>query len=66
MHICYLTNEYPVPGEPHGGIGSFLGVICPALVVAGHKVSIINGTSGQSRVIERDGVKIHYVAFSSV
>lgn len=66
MHICYLTNEYPVPGEPHGGIGSFLGVICPALVAAGHQVSVINGTSGKSKIVQREGVQIHYVAFSKI
>lgn len=65
MHLCYLTNEYPGPGKSHGGIGSFLIVICPALVKAGHQVTIINGTSGQRDIVERDGVKIIYTPFSS-
>lgn len=64
MHICFLTNEYPIPGFPHGGIGSFLGVFCPALVKAGHQVSVINGTEDDSSIVEREGVKIHYLTFS--
>lgn len=64
MHICFLTNEYPVPGHPHGGIGSFLGVFCPALVNAGHQVSVINGAPEDPSIIEREGVKIHYLPFS--
>ena len=64
MHFCFLTNEYPVPGFPHGGIGSFLGVFCPALVAAGHQVSVINGTSEDFSIIDREGVNIYYVPFS--
>ena len=64
MHLCFLTNEYPVPGNPHGGIGSFLGVFCPALVSAGHQVSIINGALEGPSLVVREGVKIHYLPFS--
>lgn len=64
MHLCYLTNEYPKPGQSHGGIGSFLKVICPALVRAGNQVSIINGTSGQRKIVQQDGVTIIYTPFS--
>lgn len=66
MHICFLTNEYPVPGFPHGGIGSFLGVFCPALSAAGHQVSVINGTSEDYSIVDREGVKIYYVPFSKI
>lgn len=64
MHLCYLTNEYPKPGQPHGGIGSFLKVICPALAKEGHKVTVINGTDGEREVVEREGVTIIYTPFS--
>jgi glycosyltransferase involved in cell wall biosynthesis len=64
MHFCYLTNEYPKPGHPHGGIGSFLKVICPALVQAGHQVSVINGTYGAREIMNRDGLTIIYTPFS--
>jgi glycosyltransferase involved in cell wall biosynthesis len=64
MHLCYLTNEYPRPGQSHGGIGSFLKVICPALIKAGHQVTVINGTYSVRESILQDGVKIIYIPFS--
>lgn len=64
MHICFLTNEYPRPGIAHGGIGSFLKVICPALVELGHQVSVINGTGGNREVVYLEGVRIIYTPFS--
>lgn len=65
MHLCYLTNEYPKPGQPHGGIGSFLKVICPALANEGHRVTVINGTYGEREVVQREGVTIIYTPFSN-
>ena len=31
MHICFLTDEYPKEGFPHGGIGSFVKTMAEAL-----------------------------------
>ncbi|MEK7833365.1 MAG: glycosyltransferase family 4 protein, partial [Acidobacteriota bacterium] len=39
MHICFLCNEYP-PGR-HGGVGSFTQTLARALVVRGHKASVV-------------------------
>lgn len=41
MHICFLTNEYPKEGFPHGGIGSFVKTLAVELVKQGIKVSVI-------------------------
>lgn len=41
MHICFISNEYPKEGFPHGGVGTFLKTIAPKLVAAGHKVSVV-------------------------
>lgn len=41
MHICFLTNEYPKEGFPHGGIGSFVKTLATALVKKGIKVSVV-------------------------
>lgn len=41
MHICFLTNEYPKEGFPHGGLGSFVKTIAEALVKEGIHVSVI-------------------------
>jgi glycosyltransferase involved in cell wall biosynthesis len=60
MHICYLTNEYPKKGFPHGGIGSFVKTLAVALVNAGHQVSVIgiNYTGDDEDTVE-DGVHIY-------
>lgn len=41
MHICFLTNEYPKEGFPHGGLGSFVKTMANALVKNNIKVSVV-------------------------
>ena len=41
MHICFLTNEYPKEGFPHGGLGSFVKTIAEALVEKGIQVTVL-------------------------
>lgn len=41
MHICFLTNEYPKAGFPHGGLGSFVKTMAEALVKKDVQVSVI-------------------------
>ena len=41
MHICFITNEFPKQGFSHGGIGSFVRTLAPALVKQGIKVSVV-------------------------
>ena len=41
MHICFLTNEYPKAGFPHGGLGSFVKTIAEALVNKGIQVTVV-------------------------
>lgn len=41
MHICFLTNEFPKEGFPHGGIGSFVKTLAVALVKKDIKVSVV-------------------------
>ncbi|GGD84732.1 glycosyltransferase family 4 protein [Planktosalinus lacus] len=41
MHICFITSEYPKPGYPHGGVGTFVKIIANKLVEFGHRVSIV-------------------------
>ena len=36
MHLCFITNEYPQAGFPHGGMGSFVKTIAEALVEKGY------------------------------
>lgn len=41
MHLCFLTNEYPKEGFPHGGIGSFVKTFAEALADKGIQVTVI-------------------------
>ncbi|KAF2081190.1 glycosyltransferase family 4 protein [Flavobacterium sharifuzzamanii] len=60
MHICFLTNEYPKEGFPHGGIGSFVKTLAIALVKKGIKVSVV-GTNYtlKSETENIDGVNVY-------
>lgn len=41
MHICFITSEFPKPGFPHGGVGTFVHTIAPKLVQNGIQVSVV-------------------------
>lgn len=41
MHICFLTNEYPKEGFPHGGLGTFVKTIVEELVSKNIQVSVV-------------------------
>lgn len=62
MHICFITHEYPKPGFPHGGLGSFVKTIAEALVKRDIQVSIVglNYTSQSESTVE-SGVVIHRI-----
>lgn len=67
MHICFLTNEYPKEGFPHGGIGSFVKTLSVELVKKGVDVSVVglNYTAvNETEIIE--GVRIHRLKKSTV
>lgn len=60
MHICYLTNEYPKLGYPHGGIGSFVKTAAVALVKEGFQVSVIGiNYIEENEVVVEHGVTIY-------
>ena len=67
MHICFLTNEYPKEGFPHGGIGSFVKTLATVLVKNGMKVSVIGinyTANNESQIIE--GVNVYRLKKSTV
>lgn len=41
MHIVFITHEYPLPGKPHGGIGTYIGVMAKELTALGVSVSVV-------------------------
>ncbi len=67
MHICFLTNEYPKEGFPHGGIGSFTKTLAVALIDKGIRVSVIglNYTSNNETEIVY-GVHVHRLKRSTI
>lgn len=67
MHICFLTNEYPKEGFPHGGIGSFTKTLAVALIDKGIRISVIglNYTSNNETEIV-DGVHVHRLKKNTV
>ena len=60
MHICFITNEFPKIGFPHGGIGSFVKTLTAALVKQDVKVSVVGINyiaKEETEIVE--GVEIH-------
>lgn len=67
MHICFLTNEYPKEGFPHGGIGSFVKTLAVALVKNGIRVSVVGlNYTLQNEEETIDGVHIYRLKKSNV
>lgn len=67
MHICFLTNEYPKEGFPHGGIGSFVKTIAPVLVSQGISVSVVGvNYTNHSEYVEENGVMIYRLAHKKI
>ena len=63
MHICFITSEFPKPGFPHGGVGTFVGTLGKALVKEGVQVSVIGKNyipKEEEEVI--DGIKVYRLA----
>ena len=67
MHICFLTNEYPKKGFPHGGIGSFVQTLGRTLVQQGIEVSVVglNYTPNDEHQL-LDGVNVYRLKKSKV
>ncbi len=62
MHICFLCNEYPKEGFPHGGFGTFVKTIALQLVRAGIAVSVVgvNYEAKYEEVVE-NGIAIYRI-----
>ncbi len=60
MHICFVTNEYPKQGHPHGGVGSFVKTMAQHLVRQGIDVSVVGVNYTRSSETTTDhGVNIY-------
>jgi glycosyltransferase involved in cell wall biosynthesis len=67
MHICFLTNEYPKIGFPHGGIGSFIKTISQELIKNNHSISIIglNYIDEEEEYLE-EGIAVYLLKKSNI
>ena len=67
MHICFVANEYPLPGISFGGIGTFLVSYSKILIQNGHSVSIVGVVKGNQEIITTvEGVAIYYKPHSKI
>ncbi len=65
MHICFISNEYPLWAS--GGVGSFLQTFCRALLKHGHRASIVGiGKSQKREELNDDGVNIYRLPVSKL
>lgn len=62
MHVVFITSEFPTPGLPHGGVGTFVRFLGTSLTHRSVKVSVVgfykNITSKES-VSSESGVMLH-------
>lgn len=66
MHLVFLTNEYPLEGVIHGGVGTFLKLLCPELARRGHKVTVLGLSSiPEKQVVYSQGVNVIAIPASS-
>lgn len=67
MHICFITNEFPKEGFPHGGIGSFVKTLAASLVKKGFQISVIGinySPTNESEIVE--GINVYRLKKSKV
>jgi len=67
MHICFLTNEYPRDGFPHGGVGTFIRTISRKLAGSGFEVSVVGINYTADNETETDnGVRIYRLSSEKI
>jgi glycosyltransferase involved in cell wall biosynthesis len=63
MHIVYITHEYPLPGQSHGGIGTFVGIMSKALTELGVRVSVVGtGTTWSGQHVKDGKINVYRTA----
>jgi glycosyltransferase involved in cell wall biosynthesis len=67
MKVLLVSQEFP-PHTSWGGIGTYAGIVAPALVRAGAEVHVLSVVRGQSRGHTRrpDGVSVHRVPLTGL
>lgn len=65
MHICFISNEFPMPNISFGGAGTFLLTYSQLLIKNGHQVSIVGVKNGDEIYTNINGVSIYYAKKSN-
>jgi len=58
MHICFLSQEFPLKGAIHGGIGSFLLTFSSSLIKKGNEVTVIGINGDHFNDTVQEGVRV--------
>lgn len=68
MHICFITSEFPKPGFPHGGVGTFIATLGKALLKKGVQVSVvgINNYTYIEEVSNEEGINVYRLKLKKV
>ena len=67
MHIAFVTTESPYDDRVGCGIAAYLRNIIPAIVDAGHRVTIVaNAAAEKCFVVENDRVSVHHFRLPSL
>ncbi|ARV13815.1 glycosyltransferase family 4 protein [Polaribacter sp. SA4-12] len=66
MHICFISNEFPLPNISFGGAGTFLLTYSELLIKNGHKVSIVGVKEGDEIITKINKVSIYYAKRSNI
>lgn len=62
MHVVFVTSEFPTPGLPHGGVGTFVKFMSSSLAGKGVQASVIgfySNVPGQGSVDLELGVTVY-------
>ena len=67
MHICFIANEFPLPGLSFGGIGTFLLSYSKILIENGHQVTVVGFHDCEKSIsINIKGVQVEYCSQSKI
>ena len=64
MHICFISNEFPTPGQNNGGIGTMIKFVGEYLASKGVRVSVI-GEYNTTGITVENGVNLYRYPMSS-
>jgi glycosyltransferase involved in cell wall biosynthesis len=66
MHVVFLTDEYPLEGRWHGGVGTFVRLLGQELATRGVRVSVVGFyPTGTNQPVQDDGLHVYALRWST-